>query len=50
MIAKSQKTREFAREKSRQTVVEFLRTWVFNQKEYADLRPDAKIVVIFAGE
>ena len=49
-IAKSQNTKNFAREKSRQTVVEFLRTWAFNQKEYIGLRPDAKIVVIFAGE
>jgi hypothetical protein len=49
-LAKSRKTKDFAREKARQTVVEFLRTWAFNQKEYANLPPDAKIVVIFPGE
>jgi hypothetical protein len=49
-IAKSPKTQAFAREEARKTVVEFLRTWAFNQKDYADLPADVRVVVIFPGE
>ena len=49
-LANSQKVKDFAKEKARHTVVEFLRTWVFNQNEYASLTPDAEIVVLFPGE
>ncbi len=49
-LAKSQKTKSFARESARKTVTEFLRTWAFNQNAYGDLPPDTKIKVIFPGE
>ncbi len=49
-LANSQKVKHFAKEKARQTVTEFLRTWAFNQKEYPEITPDTKIVVIFPGE
>ena len=49
-LAKSQKTKNFARESARKTVTEFLRTWAFNQNAYGDLPPDTKIKVIFPGE
>lgn len=49
-LARDQKTKAFARESARQTVVEFLRNWAFNQTAYGDLPPDTKIKVIFPGE
>lgn len=49
-IANSKATKDFAREKARQTVIDFLRTWAFNQTEYPDVNPDTKIRVIFPGE
>ncbi|WP_143737026.1 hypothetical protein [Erythrobacter tepidarius] len=49
-IANSSKTKDFAREKARKTVTQFLRTWAFNQDQYSEISPDTKIVVIFPGE
>ena len=49
-LAKSPKTKNFARESARKTVVEFLRNWAFKQTDYGNLSPDAKIKVIFPGE
>ncbi len=49
-IAKSEKSKDFAREKARKTVVEFLRTWTLRQQTYADLPPNSKIEVYFPGE
>ncbi|PNP99485.1 hypothetical protein [Sphingobium sp. SA916] len=49
-IATSQKAKDFARPHARKTVVEFIRTWAFEQKDYPDLAPDASIKVIFPGE
>ena len=49
-IAKGKKTKDFAREVARRTVVEFLRTWTMKQTDYAAVASDAPIRVIFPGE
>ncbi len=49
-IAKNKKTKDFAREAARHTVMQFLRTWTMRQTSYADVAPDAPIRVIFPGE
>lgn len=49
-IARSGSAKKHAREAARQTVIEFLRTWAFNQRDYPKLSPGAKIVVMFPGE
>lgn len=49
-VAKEDRTKRFARERARQTVREFLRTWTLNQGDYDRVAPDADIRVIFPGE
>lgn len=49
-IATSQQAKDFARPDARKTVIEFIRTWAFEQKDYPELAPDAPIKVIFPGE
>lgn len=49
-LARSQKTKNFARESARKSVTEFLRNWAFSQTSYGNLPPDTKIKVIFPGE
>lgn len=48
--AKGMPAKNYARTEARQTIVEFIRTWAFNQKDYPSLAPDAPISVIFPGE
>jgi hypothetical protein len=48
-LAQSDRTKRFAREKARQTVTEFLRTWALNQTD-PRVSPGAKIHVFFPGE
>jgi hypothetical protein len=49
-LAQSPETKKFAREAARKTVIEFLRTWALNQKQYPEVDPDAEIRVFFPGE
>lgn len=49
-LAKSKNTKKFAREQARATVTEFLRTWAMSQRDYRNIAPDSKIVVLFPGE
>ena len=48
--AQSQRTKRFAREDARTTVIEYLRTWEVNHGKAAGIASDAKIRVFFPGE
>lgn len=50
IMAKSQSSKNFARQAARKTIREFLRNWVFTQEAYPNIPPDAPIKVIFPGE
>lgn len=43
-------TKKFARSAAEATIKEFLRTWVFNQKEYPGIAPDTPVKLQFAGD